>query len=267
MKGKNLESDFGGLDFGGQGPHGDPLWAGSCQWLLVVLIQRGMTMLTKMITPRGDLTKYHFTSCYSWLRRRAEQQRRCLPSWSCLSREGEKTAFPLSGFANLTFTFMSAFPFMSLFSKNDNWLHFFAISHHLHCLDSKSRADWSKRKTEGRTLSPFSKQSTLAIWENIQAIDALLKKHNLPSIPWDLYELDFWKRNYTTVYSSCGVNPHPVLLGYICNMHWNWYCFTSVVEAFGDKTKPSSSSCQAAQARSCQIPSLWYVWVVGSNRN
>ena len=79
-----------------------------------------------------------------------------------------------------------------------------------HCLDSKSRANWSKRKTEGRTLSPFSKESTLAIWENIQAIDALLKKHSLPSIPWDLYELDFWKRNYTTVYSSSLVNPHPV---------------------------------------------------------
>ena len=107
MKGKNLENDFGGLDFGGQGPHGDPLWAGSCQWQLVVLIQRGMTMLTKVITHRWDLTKYLFTSCYSWLRRRAEQQRRCLPSWSCLSREGEKTAFLLSGCATLTFTFMS----------------------------------------------------------------------------------------------------------------------------------------------------------------
>ena len=204
MKGKNLENDSGGLDSGGQGPHGDSLWAGSCQWQVVFLIQRGMTMLTKMITPRWD---YLFTSCYSWLRRRAEQQRRCSPSWSCPSREGEKTAFLLSG---LTFIFMSAFPFMYVFSKNEDWSPFFAISHHLHCLDSKSRADWSKRKTEGRTLSPFSKESTLAIWENIQAIDALLKKHSLPSIPWDLYELDFWKRNYTTVYSSSLVNPHPV---------------------------------------------------------
>ena len=78
-----------------------------CQWQLVFLIQREMTMLTKMITPRWDLTKYLFTSCYSCLRRRAEQQRRCLPSWSCLSREEEKSAFLLSGCASLTFTFMS----------------------------------------------------------------------------------------------------------------------------------------------------------------
>ena len=51
MKGKNLENDSGGLDFGGQGPHGDPLWAGSCQWQLVFLIKRGMTSRQKWLHP------------------------------------------------------------------------------------------------------------------------------------------------------------------------------------------------------------------------
>ena len=125
--------------------------------------------LTKMITPRWD---YLFTSCYSWLRHPAEQHRRCLPSWSCPSREGEKTAFLLSGCATLTFTFMSAFPFMYLFSKHEDWSHFFAISYHLTALTpnpgpigakGRLRAGLSlpSRKNRHLQFGKTSKQSTL----------------------------------------------------------------------------------------------------------